>query len=184
VLTTEGEAIALSGQPYVLKFASFDPGADTIQQWIVDWGDGSPIQTASGNSHELSHTFQQPGTRARIQVGAIDEDGAWSAATRTVDVVNDRLLAEGKRPIAFDHDCREGICGMCGVMINGEAHGPVRGTTTWDTDPGAIGTRKLELRIAPDPSASGHVTGLLRVELSRDRTQDDELRFVPPPPST
>ncbi len=91
VLTTEGEAIALSGQPYVLKFAAFDPGADTIRQWIVDWGDGSALQTAAGTAHELSHTFQQPGTRARIQVGAIDEDGAWSAATRTVDVVNDRL---------------------------------------------------------------------------------------------
>ncbi len=73
------------------------------------------------------------------------------------------------------------------VLVRTTDAGPVlrvRGTTTWDTDPGAIGTRKLELRIAPDPSASGHLTGLLRVELSRDRTQNDELRFVPPPPST
>ena len=46
-----------------------------------------------------------------------------------LDVVNERLIAKGDDPIAFDHDCREGICGMCGLMINGEAHGPRRATT-------------------------------------------------------
>ena len=45
-----------------------------------------------------------------------------------LDVVNERLTLDGKRPIAFDHDCREGICGSCGMMINGVAHGPERGT--------------------------------------------------------
>ena len=47
-----------------------------------------------------------------------------------LDVVNEELVAKGDAPIAFDHDCREGICGMCGVMINGVAHGPSRGTAT------------------------------------------------------
>ncbi|MCA9431905.1 MAG: succinate dehydrogenase/fumarate reductase iron-sulfur subunit, partial [Candidatus Omnitrophica bacterium] len=46
-----------------------------------------------------------------------------------LDVVNDGLETEGKDPIAFDHDCREGICGMCGCMINGQAHGPDSATT-------------------------------------------------------
>jgi succinate dehydrogenase / fumarate reductase iron-sulfur subunit len=46
-----------------------------------------------------------------------------------LDVVNEELTAKGEDPIAFDHDCREGICGMCGFMINGIAHGPQRGTT-------------------------------------------------------
>jgi succinate dehydrogenase / fumarate reductase iron-sulfur subunit len=46
-----------------------------------------------------------------------------------LDVVNEELIAKGEDPIAFDHDCREGICGMCGFMINGTAHGPDRGTT-------------------------------------------------------
>jgi succinate dehydrogenase / fumarate reductase iron-sulfur subunit len=46
-----------------------------------------------------------------------------------LDVVNEKLIAEGKEPIAFEHDCREGICGSCGFMINGIAHGPQRGTT-------------------------------------------------------
>jgi succinate dehydrogenase / fumarate reductase iron-sulfur subunit len=47
-----------------------------------------------------------------------------------LDVVNEELLANGEEPIAFDHDCREGICGMCGMVINGVAHGPLAGTTT------------------------------------------------------
>src|SRR5579864_9183650 len=46
------------------------------------------------------------------------------------DVLNERLVVEGKEPIAFDHDCREGICGMCSMYINGRAHGPLSGVTT------------------------------------------------------
>jgi succinate dehydrogenase / fumarate reductase iron-sulfur subunit len=46
------------------------------------------------------------------------------------DVLNERLINEGKDPIAFDHDCREGICGMCSMYINGRPHGPWYGTTT------------------------------------------------------
>jgi succinate dehydrogenase / fumarate reductase, iron-sulfur subunit len=46
-----------------------------------------------------------------------------------LDVVNEGLIARNEEPIAFDHDCREGICGMCGMMINGIAHGPERATT-------------------------------------------------------
>ena len=46
-----------------------------------------------------------------------------------LDVLNEGLIAKGEEPVAFDSDCREGICGMCGVMINGEAHGPERTTT-------------------------------------------------------
>jgi succinate dehydrogenase / fumarate reductase iron-sulfur subunit len=47
-----------------------------------------------------------------------------------LDVVNERLQEQGETPIAFDHDCREGICGSCSLMINGVAHGPNRGTAT------------------------------------------------------
>lgn len=46
-----------------------------------------------------------------------------------LDVVNERLVEAGKDPIVFDHDCREGICGMCGMMINGRPHGPQKATT-------------------------------------------------------
>ena len=47
-----------------------------------------------------------------------------------LDVLNEQLIAEGNEPVAFDHDCREGICGACGLVINGMAHGPNRRTTT------------------------------------------------------
>lgn len=47
-----------------------------------------------------------------------------------IDVLNERLIADGKNSIAFDHDCREGICGMCSMVIDGRPHGPWEGTTT------------------------------------------------------
>ncbi|GAA3759165.1 succinate dehydrogenase/fumarate reductase iron-sulfur subunit [Flavobacterium ginsengiterrae] len=47
-----------------------------------------------------------------------------------LDVLNEELINKGEEPVAFDHDCREGICGMCSLFINGEAHGPDRGVTT------------------------------------------------------
>ena len=47
-----------------------------------------------------------------------------------MDVLNEQLINAGDEPVAFDHDCREGICGMCSMYINGEAHGPDRGVTT------------------------------------------------------
>lgn len=47
-----------------------------------------------------------------------------------IDVLNERLIAKGDEPIAFDHDCREGICGMCSMVIDGRPHGPWKGTTT------------------------------------------------------
>lgn len=52
----------------------------------------------------------------------IDEHSSF---LEMLDVVNEQLIGEGKEPIAFDHDCREGICGSCGFMINGEPHGPL-----------------------------------------------------------
>ena len=47
-----------------------------------------------------------------------------------MDVLNEQIINNGEEPVAFDHDCREGICGMCSMYINGEAHGPDRGVTT------------------------------------------------------
>jgi len=60
------------------------------------------------------------------QAGNISADMSF---LEMLDVVNEGLILRGEDPIAFDHDCREGICGMCGMMINGEAHGPRRATT-------------------------------------------------------
>ena len=47
-----------------------------------------------------------------------------------LDILNERLVKEGKEPIVFDHDCREGICGMCSLYVNGHPHGPATGATT------------------------------------------------------
>ncbi len=47
-----------------------------------------------------------------------------------MDTLNEKLIVQGEHPVEFDHDCREGICGQCGVMINGRAHGPLKNTTT------------------------------------------------------
>lgn len=60
----------------------------------------------------------------------IDEVSPDSSFLEMLDLLNERLLEERReQPVAFDHDCREGICGMCGMLINGVAHGPVRGHT-------------------------------------------------------
>jgi succinate dehydrogenase / fumarate reductase iron-sulfur subunit len=66
------------------------------------------------------------GRMARYEAKAVNPDMSF---LEMLDVLNEELLAKGEDPIAFDHDCREGICGMCGFMINGVAHGPKRGTT-------------------------------------------------------
>ena len=68
-----------------------------------------------------------PGELKTYDVPGISEDMSF---LEMLDVLNDRLLALGEEPIAFEHDCREGICGSCGMMINGQAHGPQRGTAT------------------------------------------------------
>ena len=53
-----------------------------------------------------------------------------SSFLEMLDMLNEQLVNEGNEPVAFDHDCREGICGMCSLYINGEAHGPDRAVTT------------------------------------------------------
>jgi len=67
-----------------------------------------------------------PGKFESYKIQGVDTDMSF---LEMLDVLNERLTKEGKEPIAFDHDCREGICGMCGAVVNGQAHGPMRGTT-------------------------------------------------------
>ena len=68
-----------------------------------------------------------PGRFVNYEARDISPDASF---LEMLDVVNDRLIQQGDTPIAFDHDCREGICGSCGMMINGIPHGPERGTAT------------------------------------------------------
>ena len=67
------------------------------------------------------------GKLENYRVDGVSEDMSF---LEMFDVLNERLISEGTEPVAFDHDCREGICGMCSMYINGEPHGPLKGVTT------------------------------------------------------
>ena len=84
----------------------------TINLTLEVWRQDGP------NAAGRFETYQAPG---------ISEECSF---LEMLDIVNERLIAEGREPVVFDSDCREGICGTCGVMINGQPHGPNRGTAT------------------------------------------------------
>jgi succinate dehydrogenase / fumarate reductase, iron-sulfur subunit len=71
-----------------------------------------------------------PQAKGRFETYDVDDIKEDMSFLEMLDVVNERLIQAGTEPITFDSDCREGICGTCGVMINGQAHGPLRGTAT------------------------------------------------------
>ena len=78
------------------------------------------------------NVWRQPEQRAsgrfvRYEVTDVSPDMSF---LEVLDMLNERLILAGEQPIAFDHDCREGICGSCGMMIDGIAHGPLRATAT------------------------------------------------------
>lgn len=71
-----------------------------------------------------------PDTKGGFETHHVDDVSPDMSFLEVFDVLNEALITDGKEPIAFDHDCREGICGSCSMMINGRAHGPERGTAT------------------------------------------------------
>jgi succinate dehydrogenase / fumarate reductase iron-sulfur subunit len=71
-----------------------------------------------------------PDDVGRFETYRVDEISDEASFLELLDILNERLIDEGKEAIVFDHDCREGICGTCSLMINGQAHGPQRGTAT------------------------------------------------------
>lgn len=78
------------------------------------------------------HVWRQPAptTEGRFVTYTADDISEDASFLEMLDVVNERLIESGEEPIAFSHDCREGICGSCALMINGVAHGPVEGAAT------------------------------------------------------
>jgi succinate dehydrogenase / fumarate reductase iron-sulfur subunit len=78
--------------------------------------------------------------RGRFVTYTLDQLSPDMSFLEMLDVLNEQLIQRGEEPVAFEHDCREGICGSCAMMINGQAHGPERGTTTC----------QLHLRSFPD----------------------------------
>ncbi len=69
-------------------------------------------------------------TKGKIEDYHLDQLNPNMSFLEMLDTLNEKLILENKEPVEFDHDCREGICGQCGMMINGEAHGPLKNTTT------------------------------------------------------
>jgi succinate dehydrogenase / fumarate reductase iron-sulfur subunit len=78
------------------------------------------------------HIWRQENRQAqgRMETYTLDGVNEHMSFLEMLDVLNEELIKEGKDPVAFDHDCREGICGSCGMVINGRAHGPWYRTTT------------------------------------------------------
>lgn len=71
-----------------------------------------------------------PETAGRFESYLIASISDEASFLELLDVLNEQLISEGREPVVFDHDCREGICGTCSLMIDGQAHGPQRGTAT------------------------------------------------------
>jgi len=76
--------------------------------------------------------WRQPSTQAsgKFETYELPSVPVHASFLEMLDLLNEQLITEGREPVAFDHDCREGICGMCSLYINGRAHGPQQGTTT------------------------------------------------------
>ncbi len=71
-----------------------------------------------------------PNDSGHFEDHAIEQISDEASFLEMLDILNERLIAQGKEAVVFDHDCREGICGTCSLMINGQAHGNQRGTAT------------------------------------------------------
>ena len=116
--------------------------------------------------------WRQPGADkpGRFETYEMDDVSPDMSFLDMLDVLNERLTADGEEPIAFDHDCREGICGACSLMIDGRAHGPERATATCQ-----LHMRKFRdgdrVRVEPWRSAAFPVLKDLIV----DRTPLDEI---------
>ena len=86
--------------------------ADTIRLTLKVWRQRDPKDAGAFETYQL------------------DAVPRHASFLEMLDLLNEQLIRENKRPVAFEHDCREGICGTCGIVIDGQAHGPQRGTTT------------------------------------------------------
>ena len=85
-------------------------------------------------SHKFSLTLRiwrqaSSNSSGAFHVYRLEQISADMSLLEALDRLNEQLIAQAKRPVSFDHDCREGICGSCGFLVNGQAHGPQTGTT-------------------------------------------------------
>lgn len=86
----------------------------------------------SGNMNLTLKVWRQKNKddRGRFETYPVQDVSPDMSFLEMFDVLNEKLINEGKEPVTFDHDCREGICGMCSMFINGRPHGPLQGVTT------------------------------------------------------
>jgi succinate dehydrogenase / fumarate reductase, iron-sulfur subunit len=86
----------------------------------------------SGNMNITLKVWRQKNNddRGKFETYSVPNVSEDMSFLEMFDVLNEQLIVEGKDPVAFDHDCREGICGMCSMFINGRPHGPLKGVTT------------------------------------------------------
>ena len=89
----------------------------------------------SSNGHGMRLTLKiwrqaGVGVRGQMVTYGVNDVSPEMSFLEMLDLLNEQLIAQGEEPVAFEHDCREGICGSCGLMINGQAHGPQSGTAT------------------------------------------------------
>lgn len=90
---------------------------------------------AGGNAKNINITVKVwrqngPNDKGQLEEHSLKEVSTDLSFLEMLDVLNDQLVKTGKVPVEFDHDCREGICGMCSMVINGNPHGPQKATTT------------------------------------------------------
>ncbi len=97
----------------------------------AETGRGEPPAGAHGHMTITLDVWRQPTGAAdgAFETYEVRHVSPHMSFLEMLDVLNEQLVEEDKEPVAFDHDCREGICGMCGFMIDGVAHGPMRHTT-------------------------------------------------------
>lgn len=89
------------------------------------------MSTASGMNLTIKVWRQKSSKeKGKMETYRVSDISPDSSFLEMMDILNEQLLEQGIEPVAFDHDCREGICGMCSMYINGEAHGPGREITT------------------------------------------------------
>ena len=87
---------------------------------------------SAGNMHIKLKVWRQSNsnTQGGFENYSLDTVSPDMSFLEMFDILNEQLIGEGKEPVAFDHDCREGICGSCDMFINGRPHGPLKGVTT------------------------------------------------------
>jgi VCBS repeat-containing protein len=151
VLTATGSANALAGDPYTLSLSAVDPGQDTIQYWMINWGEGAS-EIILGNPDRVTHVYAQPGVYA-IQVSVVNEDGTFVGSAPAVSIEPksaDYLLVETFTPTAtgfkvrFNHAFDVGSLnlytaadhpmGMPDVILIGDKVGPISGSIVLDGD--------------------------------------------------